>query len=129
MNGSHAVNSAPVSQKLPLINVLKRPEIHWQELLTIESGLDQFPEDVLEQTEILVKYDSYIKKEQQLAQKMLSLDELIIKDNFDYDEISSLSSEGREKLKKIMPSTIGQASRISGVSPADISLIMVHIGR
>ena len=123
------LNSAPVNQKIPLINILKRPEISWKELLQIEPALSQFDDDILEQAEILIKYESYIKKEEQLAKKMLNLDELIIRENFNYDQVSSLSSEGREKLKKIRPSTIGQASRISGVSPADVSIIMVHIGR
>ena len=121
------LNSAPVNQKIPLINILKRPEISWKELLQIEPALSQFDDDILEQAEILIKYESYIKKEEQLAKKMLNLDELIIRENFNYDQVSSLSSEGREKLKKIRPSTIGQASRISGVSPADVSIIMVHI--
>ncbi|MCA6078516.1 tRNA uridine-5-carboxymethylaminomethyl(34) synthesis enzyme MnmG [Fulvivirga sedimenti] len=126
-------NSAPISQKMPAVQLLKRPELSFSQLREISGDLNQafssFPEDILDQIEIQTKYDSYIKKEESLADKMLSLDNLRIKDNFDYDLISSLSSEGREKLKKIRPETIGQASRISGVSPADISIIMVHIGR
>jgi tRNA uridine 5-carboxymethylaminomethyl modification enzyme len=128
-----ALNSAPVSQKVPLISLLKRPEITIRQLLELADHLKKYrvkyDEEVLEQAEIQVKYDSYIRKEEQLAEKMTSLDKVRIHDAFNYDVISSLSSEGKEKLKKIRPETLGQASRISGVSPADISIIMVHIGR
>ena len=126
-------NSAPISQKIPAVQLLKRPELSFAQLRSISHDFHEafsaYEEDVLDQIEIQTKYDSYIKKEESLADKMLSLDNLRIRDNFDYDLITSLSSEGREKLKKIRPETIGQASRISGVSPADISIIMVHIGR
>ncbi len=126
-------NSAPITQKMPVVQLLKRPELSFSQLRQMSDELgdafSEFSEDVLDQIEIQTKYDSYIRKEESLADKMLSLDELRIRDNFDYDVITSLSSEGREKLKKIRPETIGQASRISGVSPADISIIMVHIGR
>ena len=125
--------SAPLTQRQPLINLLKRPEINIQQIVSLSPEMNKsfspYSTDVLEQVEIQVKYDSYIKKEESLADKMQSLDQLPIKDNFNYDEIKSLSAEGREKLKQIQPQTIGQASRISGVSPADISIIMVHIGR
>ncbi len=126
-------NSAPITQKMPVVQLLKRPELSFSQLRQMSDELgdafSEYSEDVLDQIEIQTKYDSYIRKEESLADKMLSLDELRIRDNFDYDVITSLSSEGREKLKKIRPETIGQASRISGVSPADISIIMVHIGR
>jgi len=128
-----SLNSAPINQKLPLLQLLKRPELTIKDLLTlhpsIHAALSAFSEDVLEQVEIQAKYQSYIHKEESLADKMQSLDNLRIRDNFNYDELRSLSAEGREKLKAVQPETIGQASRISGVSPADISIIMVHIGR
>ncbi len=128
-----ALGSAPVSQKVPLISLLKRPEINIHQLLALDDSLKKyevkFSREVLEQAEIQTKYDSYIRKEEQLADKMSSLDKVRIHGEFDYDAVRSLSSEGKEKLKKIKPETLGQASRISGVSPADISIIMVHIGR
>ena len=127
------IGSATISQKLPAISLLKRPEINIHQLISLSDDLDNLNEaytnEVLEQVEIQTKYNSYIQKEEQLAEKMSSLDNVKIYDSFNYDEISSLSSEGKEKLKKIRPDTLGQASRISGVSPADISIIMVHIGR
>jgi tRNA uridine 5-carboxymethylaminomethyl modification enzyme len=76
-----------------------------------------------------VKYDTYITKEHKLAERIESLDDHKINPEFDYNLITALSSEGREKLKKIKPSTLGQASRISGVSPADISVMMVYLGK
>ncbi|MNY67377.1 tRNA uridine 5-carboxymethylaminomethyl modification enzyme MnmG [compost metagenome] len=83
----------------------------------------------MQQAEINLKYDSYIEKEMLLVEKMNKLENLAIIDNFNYDVVSSLSFEGREKLKRTRPSTIGQASRISGVSPSDISVLMLYIGR
>ena len=81
------------------------------------------------QAEILMKYDSYIEKEKELADRMLKFENIIIKESFDYKSLNSLSSEAREKLSKIKPMTLGQASRISGVSPADVSVLMISLGR
>jgi len=83
----------------------------------------------LEETEILVKYDNYIQKEQDIANKITKLENINLHDNFDYKNLKSLSYEAREKLSKIRPKTIGQASRISGVSPSDISVLVVYLGR
>ena len=85
--------------------------------------------DILEQVEIQVKYEGYIHKEQELAKKMMRLDKISIPDNFDYSKIQSLSSESREKLAAQRPKNLGQASRISGVSPADVSVLMVFMSR
>ena len=76
-----------------------------------------------------MKYEGYIQKEKETAEKLMRLENIILKDDFDYSVINSLSSEAKEKLKKIKPTTIGQASRISGVSPSDISVLMVYLGR
>jgi tRNA uridine 5-carboxymethylaminomethyl modification enzyme len=76
---------------------------------------------------VLIKYENYIEKEQQMAQKITDLDSFRIRDNVDYFQFGSISKEAREKLSKIKPSTIGQASRISGVSPSDISILMVYL--
>ena len=83
----------------------------------------------MESAEVNIKYEGYLSKEQEMVEKMNRLENLVLKDDFSYDGISSLSSEAREKLEEIRPRTIGQASRISGVSPSDISVLLVHVGR
>ena len=95
----------------------------------IGSALSKYSNDVLEQAEIHIKYESYIDREQKLAEKIGSLESYKIKSDFDYDRVKALSSEAREKLKKIKPETIGQAARISGVSPSDISVLTVYLGK
>jgi tRNA uridine 5-carboxymethylaminomethyl modification enzyme len=85
--------------------------------------------DVLEQTEIQIKYDVYIGKEKELVEKMAQLEDLLIPQNFNYDRLSSLSNEALQKFKKIKPRTLGQASRISGVNPSDVQILMVYMGR
>ena len=84
---------------------------------------------MLEQTEIQIKYDSYLDKEQQMVEKLSNMEGYRIPSRFDYLSITALSNEGRQKLHKIRPETLGQASRISGVSPADLSILTVYLGR
>jgi tRNA uridine 5-carboxymethylaminomethyl modification enzyme len=91
--------------------------------------LNTFTPETLEQAEIQVKYDVYIEKEKELVQRMSQLEDLLIPDNFNYDRISSLSNEALQKFKKIKPRTLGQASRISGVNPSDVQILMVFMGR
>ena len=91
--------------------------------------LTVYSDEECEQAEIQIKYESYIEREQKLADKISSLENFIITPHFDYDRVKALSAEGREKLKKIKPETIGQASRISGVSPSDISVLTIYLGR
>lgn len=86
-------------------------------------------EEIIEGAEIVIKYQSYIDKEQEIADKLSKYENLVIKDDFDYQALKSLSYESREKLSKIRPKTIGQASRISGVSPSDISVLIIYISR
>jgi len=86
------------------------------------------PED-LNQAEIQIKYEVYIQKEKELVKKMAQLEDLLIPDNFNYDRVSSLSTEALQKFKKIKPRTLGQASRISGVNPSDVQILMVYMGR
>ena len=90
---------------------------------------DNFKKDVLDSSEIAIKYKGYIQREQQMADKIMRLENLTIPDNFDFDKVESLSIECRQKLKKYAPRTIAQASRISGVSPSDISVLLVYFGR
>jgi tRNA uridine 5-carboxymethylaminomethyl modification enzyme len=95
----------------------------------IEQALAGFGREVLEQAEIQIKYDVYIEKENELVKKMSQLEDLIIPENFDYGKLVSLSSEARQKFTKIRPHTLGQASRISGVNPSDVQILMVYMGR
>lgn len=127
------LESANLEEKTPVINLLKRPEIGVRELKSLSKNfasiLDDYSDEVLEQAEILVKYEPYIDREQRLVEKIESLENYKIHADFDYDRVKALSSEAREKLKKIKPETIGQMSRISGVSPADVSVLSVYLGK
>jgi tRNA uridine 5-carboxymethylaminomethyl modification enzyme len=126
-------NSAPLKQKVKLNGVLTRPHIKIadirQVLPEVDGFLAEFDKEKIEQAEIHLKYEGYIQKEQELVNKMNRLEMVSIQEEFDYHSIPSLSIEAREKLTKQRPSTIGQATRISGVSPADISVLLVHMGR
>jgi tRNA uridine 5-carboxymethylaminomethyl modification enzyme len=129
-----SVASAPISQPGKLFKVFSRPNVTMDHMLTLSSVSDfvdanNFPREVLEQAEIQVKYAGYIEKEKNNADKLLRLEHVKIPPGFDYSELNSLSYEAREKFKKIKPVTIAQASRISGVSPSDISVLLVYLGR
>ncbi len=125
--------TSAIKQKVKLSGLLLRPQINIQHLFKMSSELSAYAdekslsEEVLEQTEILIKYEGYISKEKDLADKLGSLENLPLKPDFDYNSLASLSTEAREKLSKIRPATIGQASRISGVSPSDINVLIVYI--
>jgi len=127
------LNTATIREKIAVQTLLKRPFIGMDDLKKIhpevESQLSKYSTEVLEQAELLVKYESYIEREQKLAEKIESLDSFKIRTDFDYDRVKALSAEAREKLKRIRPETIGQLSRISGVSPADVSVITVYLGK
>jgi tRNA uridine 5-carboxymethylaminomethyl modification enzyme len=118
-------NSSQIYESISLYNLLKRPEIFKEDI--VEFLNEFYEEEVLEQLEINVKYEGYIEKSKRDADKMLRLENKIIPGNINYEMIRNISSEGREKLNKIKPQTIGQASRISGVNPADISILVVYI--
>jgi len=118
-----------ISQKIKLDKILNRPQIDINTLLNIIPELNTYETEILEEVEILIKYSGYIEKEKLLAEKLIRLDKMKINTNFDYLSITSLSKESREKLSKQKPESIGQASRISGVSPADVSILLVHLGR
>jgi len=131
-----AQGSQALKQKTRFAQVLLRPQINIKGLLQSSELFANFVEsnqniddEILEEAEILIKYERYIQKERELAERMSKYDDMILKEDFDYDQLLSLSYEAREKLKKIRPRTIGQASRISGVSPSDISVLLVFLGR
>ena len=98
-------------------------------LPTLQKALEGFNDKVIEQAEIQIKYDTYIEKEKELVAKMSQLEDLVIPENFNYEKLGSLSNEARQKFTKIKPRTLGQASRISGVNPSDVQILMVFMGR
>ncbi len=128
-----SIGSAPIRQQVKLHGILLRPNVELANLRPVLSELDSFlsryDSDFLGEAETRMKYDGYIRKEQEMADKMLRLEEVKIYENFDYQTLTSISKEAREKLSKVRPHTIGQASRISGVTPADVSVLLVHMGR
>ena len=95
----------------------------------IEKSLSQYQNETLEQAEIQIKYETYIEKEQKLAEKLAHIDSVKVRKDFDYHSIPSLSAEAKEKLNKQRPENLGQASRISGITPADISVLMVYLSK
>jgi tRNA uridine 5-carboxymethylaminomethyl modification enzyme len=128
-----SMNTATIKEKIPVINLLRRPHVGMAEVKELDSVLkdliDKYPQDVTEQAEILIKYETYIDREEKLAEKIGSLEHFKIRPDFDYDRVNAISSEAREKLKRIKPETIGQASRISGVSPSDVSILTIYLGK
>ncbi|AKD58018.1 tRNA uridine-5-carboxymethylaminomethyl(34) synthesis enzyme MnmG [Spirosoma radiotolerans] len=125
--------SAPLREKSSLYTLLKRPEIDQVDVINILKSIPEMPsgvgEEIIEQTVIEIKYEDYLNREKQNAEKLDKWENLSINSNFDYDQLKALSFEGKEKLKRLRPSTIGQASRISGVSPSDVSILLVYMGR
>ena len=122
-----SIGSTPLKDGMSLYDFLKRPEIKINDL---EHFVDMpYSKEVKEQVEINIKYEGYIKKSNKEAKKMLSLEEKIIPETIDYDKVPNLASEARQKLSEIKPTTLGQATRISGVNPADISILMVYLRR
>lgn len=129
-------NSSTISQKNKASKILSRPELNLNTLInSVEAikaeteKLNGIKDAVLEQAEILIKYKGYIDREQEMAEKLKRLESIKLHPDFNYSALSSLSAEAVEKLSTIKPATIGQASRISGVNPSDISVLMVHLGR
>lgn len=131
-----AKESAPISQQVKASSLITRPHISLADLVSVSTQTASAVAEVLneeplavEQTEILLKYEGYIDREQEQAQKHQRLENLQLSNTLDYFQIKSLSIEAKEKLSKIQPATIGQAARVSGVSPSDISVLLVHLGR
>lgn len=126
-------SSALAQQKVKAAQVLLRPNVNLQSMIkaipAMQEELNSFPKEVLEQAEIQIKYQVYIDKEEEMVKKMHLLEEQIIPESFNYENVASLSNEARQKFKKIKPHTLGQASRISGVNPSDVQILMVYMGR
>ena len=128
-----SIGSAILSFKQKLSQILLRPNVALAQMMAqikpIEEALMGFSTEILEQAEIQIKYATYIQKEQELVTKMSQLEDLRIPDNFNYSKLVSLSNEARQKFDKIQPRTLGQASRISGVNPSDVQILMLYMGR
>ena len=128
-----SLGSSSLSQKTRYVNILSRPNISIMALAladsTLSNFISQFDGETIEQAEILMKYEGYIEREKENADKHKRLEDYVISPGFDYDSIKSIGAEAIEKFKKFKPHTVGQASRISGINPADISVLLVHLGR
>lgn len=127
------LGTSPLSQNAKLFNLLSRPQIGFNDLKKADAPLAEllsaYDQETIEQAEIKIKYESYFIKEMEIVDRMKKMEDREINPEFDYHTLVSLSKEAREKLMKIKPRTLGQASRISGVSPSDISVLMVHVSR
>jgi tRNA uridine 5-carboxymethylaminomethyl modification enzyme len=128
--------SAPITQKVKLGSVLSRPELRLSDFTPLYSSIIEsiantgdLVEEILEQAEIEIKYSGYLAKEREMAEKLLRLEHIRFPKGFDFEKIGNISTEARQKLIAIQPETLGQASRISGVNPADISILLMHLGR
>ena len=127
------IDSATITEKQKAAKLLLRPNISLQQILINDDSLNEkvkeFDTECLEQAEIQIKYERYIEKEKEIVERMATLENKLIPDNFDYDKVAAISIEARQKFKKIKPITLGQASRISGVNPSDVQILMVFMGR
>lgn len=128
-----SLGTSPLPQNYKLDAVLSRPQVTLNDMIThlplVQNIIKGHDTETLLQAEIIMKYEGYLEKEKQMADKINRLEDIKIYENFDYRNIQSMSFEAREKLAKQKPKTLGQASRISGISPADISVLMIHLGR
>ncbi|MDA1267628.1 MAG: tRNA uridine-5-carboxymethylaminomethyl(34) synthesis enzyme MnmG [Bacteroidetes bacterium] len=131
--GLQRLETSAITEKISADKLLKRPQLGIKELATLSDELAKYlanyPIEVIEQAEIQIKYESYLEKEQLMVEKLANMEDFRIPTTFDYVGITALSNEGKKKLHKIRPETLGQASRISGVSPADLSILTVYLGR
>lgn len=127
------IDSTPLSQKVKVKSVLGRPKVNMEMIMNavpeVQADLAKYDAETVKLAEVSLKYEGYIKKEQEMVDKMNRLEEVKLYADMDYHSLVSLSAEAREKLTQIKPKTIGQASRISGVSPSDVSVLLVHVGR
>lgn len=127
------IGSAPIRQKQKALQLLLRPNVNInllrKQVSLLSKALNLYDQEILEEAEIQIKYQVYIEKEKELVQRMNHLEDLVIPESFNFNSLRSLSAEARQKFNKIRPHTLGQASRISGVSPSDVQVLMVYMGR
>ena len=122
-----SLNSTLLKSGTTIAELIRRPELNYKVLAPIDKERPELPEDVCEQVEINIKYDGYIKRQMKQVESFKKLEKKKIPENFNYDDVPSLRIEARQKLKTYSPTSIGQASRISGVSPADVSVLLVYM--
>ena len=120
-------NTSPISNGIKLSDLMKRSELNYENLAEIDENRIDLPKDVQQEVEIQIKYEGYIKLQEEQVEKFRKLEQKILPNNIDYDKIKGLRLEARQKLNKIKPNSVGQASRISGVSPADISVLLIYL--
>ncbi|MDE3143398.1 MAG: tRNA uridine-5-carboxymethylaminomethyl(34) synthesis enzyme MnmG [Bacteroidota bacterium] len=129
----NSLDSAAILEKQKAARLILRPNVSLAALIenipSLSTALSHYSKDCIEQAEIQIKYERYIEKEKEIVHRMSQLEELVIPDSFDYGKVSALSNEALQKFKKIKPRTLGQASRISGVNPSDVQILMVFMGR
>ena len=129
----NSIESAPLSEKQKASKLVLRPNISLQQILDhtpdLKLKLENNDTECLEQAEIQIKYERYIEKEKEIVDRMATLENKLIPVHFDYDKVAALSIEALQKFKKVRPLTLGQASRISGVNPSDVQILMVYMGR
>jgi tRNA uridine 5-carboxymethylaminomethyl modification enzyme len=127
------IGSALITEKQKASKIILRPNVDLPSMAeyipALKDALQAFDRDSLEQSEIQIKYERYIEKEQEIATRMSQMENTQIPDSFDYDRVAALSNEALQKFKRIRPRTLGQASRISGVNPSDVQILMVYMGR
>lgn len=121
------LGSTPIKDGYSIYDLLKRPEITYEKLLANNIIDFKYDIDIIEQVELNIKYEGYIKKAEKEAEKLISLENKKIPENIDYNNIVNLASEAKQKLSEIRPTSIGQAIRISGVNPADISILSIYL--
>ena len=121
------MNTSLINDGISLYDLLKRPEITIEKLIANGKLSNNYDKDVIEQVEIDIKYSGYIEKEKKEIERMKQLEDVKIPENINYDNVINLASEAKDKLKKILPISLGQASRISGVNPSDITMLSIYL--
>ncbi len=121
------LGTTPIKTQVSLAELIRRPELNYARVAPLDAERQPLPKDVTEQVEITIKYEGYIQKQQQQIDRFRKLEQRSLSPDFDYDQVQGLSTEGRDKLKRIKPESVGQASRISGVSPADINVLLIFL--
>ena len=121
------LGTSTINDGITLYDLLKRPEITIEKLINVNKVPNIYSKEVIEQVEIFIKYEGYIKKEEKEVLRMQEMENIKIPSNIDYDKVINIASEAKDKLKKVMPESLGQASRISGVNPSDIAMLSVYL--
>ena len=124
-----SVNSTSLKTAASLAELIRRPELDYEKIAPIDTERSPLPKDVIEQININLKYEGYIKRQMQQVEHFKKLEKRQIPTDIDYDDVKNLRKEARQKLKAVRPESVGQASRISGVSPADISVLLIYLGK